>query len=95
MSKKIRITAKRTERRDKRIRAVLNEHLYQCLWNELENDDVTLIDIDVRNDTVVERLASELRACGCIVSVYKQEQYDRLDRTFDGILATAMERHIG
>jgi hypothetical protein len=60
----------------------------------LHSDGVTVINIEVVDETVVERLASELRACGCIVSVYTEEQYDTLDGSLDGMFATAMERHI-
>ena len=36
----------------------------------------TLIDVRVRDEAVVERLASELKACGCEVRVHTEEQYD-------------------
>ena len=38
----------------------------------------TLIDVRVRDEAVVERLASELKACGCEVRVHTEEQYDEL-----------------
>ena len=43
-----------------------------------EGDGETLIDVSVRDEAVVERLASDLKACGCVVKVYTEEQYDEL-----------------
>jgi hypothetical protein len=47
-------------------------------WSEEEEDDetVTPIDVSVRDEAVVERLASELKACGCEVRVHTEAQYD-------------------
>ena len=50
-------------------------------WSEEEEEDdetVTLIDVSVRDEAVVERLAFDLKACGCVVKVYTEEQYDEL-----------------
>jgi hypothetical protein len=80
--------AKQTERRDRRIEAVLagypsleprigvlgSYHFIE--WNE--EDGETAINIEVDDEGLVERLASELRACGAVTKVYTQEQYDSL-----------------
>jgi hypothetical protein len=36
------------------------------------------LSVSVRDEAVVERLASELKACGCEVRVHTEEQYDEL-----------------
>jgi hypothetical protein len=80
--------AKQTERRDQRIEAVLagfpslepsigalgSYHFVE--WCEEDGD--TAINIEVRDEGIVERLASELRACGAVTKVYTQQQYDSL-----------------
>ena len=43
-----------------------------------ETDSEIRIDIEVRDETIVERLASELKACGAVVRVYTREQFDKL-----------------
>jgi hypothetical protein len=37
--------------------------------------DQTIIEIEVRDDSKVERLASEMRACGCVVKVISEEEF--------------------
>ena len=80
--------AKQTDRRDRRIEAVLTG--YPSLSRSLgalvtysfvewgEEDGETQINIEVRDEDIVERLASELRACGAVTKVYTQQQYDSL-----------------
>jgi hypothetical protein len=40
-----------------------------------EEDDQTIIELEVRDDSNVERLASEMRACGCVVKVMTEKEY--------------------
>jgi hypothetical protein len=40
-----------------------------------EKDDQTIIELEMRDDSNVERLASEMRACGCVVKVMTEEEY--------------------
>jgi hypothetical protein len=40
-------------------------------WSEEGNE--TKINIEVFDETIAERLASELKACGCVVKVYTEE----------------------
>jgi hypothetical protein len=57
-------------------------------WNM--EDDQTLIELEMRDDTKVERLASELRACGCMVKVMTQEEYRKQEGWTDDEIAGAV-----
>jgi hypothetical protein len=60
----------------------------------MAEDGVTLIDIEVGDEAIVERLASELRACGCVVRVYTEKQYDELSPALVDMFAEA-KRFLG
>jgi hypothetical protein len=93
--KMIRATAKRTERRNRRIEGVIAQfpslappslaplfagaNATYSFVSRTETDSETRIDIEVRDETIVERLASELKACGAVVRVYTREQFDKLN----------------
>jgi hypothetical protein len=42
----------------------------------IEEGDRTNIQIEVHDESKVDRLASELKACGCAVSVMTEEEFD-------------------
>ena len=44
--------------------------------NWITEDDQISIQIEVHDESKVERLASELRACGCVVNVMTEEEFD-------------------
>ena len=71
--KTLRATARQTEQRDQQIQGVLAKYpSLRAAWSETEEADetiVTSIDVEVGDDAV-ERLASDLRACGWVVKVY-------------------------
>jgi hypothetical protein len=89
----IRATAKRTERRSiERVIAQFpslapqspaplfagaNATAYSFVdWSETDGE--TQVDIEVRDETIVERLASELKACGAVVKIYTKDQFHKL-----------------
>jgi hypothetical protein len=89
--KVIRVSAKQTKRRDQRLESVLAKHLTRIEW--LEEDGLTLINIEVDDETIVERLASELKACGCIVRVYTEKQYEKARISLDDMFVEARRNH--
>jgi hypothetical protein len=44
--------------------------------NWMTEDGQTIIQIEVHDESNVERLASELKACGCVVNVMTEEEFD-------------------
>jgi hypothetical protein len=64
----------------------MSRELYIPRWGHDEGD----APCQARMIEIRDRL---LAACGCIVSVYTEEQYDQLDPTLAGIFAAARERH--
>jgi hypothetical protein len=79
--------AKTTDKRGKRIDAVIQK--YPELWPDvslgermqysyilwMEEGDQTVIELQMRDDSKVERLAAEMRACGCVVKVMTEKEY--------------------
>jgi hypothetical protein len=78
--KRIDAWAGTSERRDERIDAVIEKY-----WDVLhigsdepyfsniewdDDDDITTVTIWVRQDDKAEEIASELRGCGCVVTVH-------------------------
>jgi hypothetical protein len=52
-----------------------------CPWMRMyvdwmEEDGQTIVQIEVHDESKVERLASELKACGCVVNVMTEEEFD-------------------
>ena len=93
------MTAKPNERRDQRILSVLTKFpsltslstmtgnaTYDDFVDWTFDDSKTQIDIEVRDETIVERLASELKACGAVVKVYTWEQYEKLPETWGVVI---------
>jgi hypothetical protein len=92
--KMIRATAKRTERRNQRIEGVIAQfpslappsltplfagaNATYSFVNWSETDSETQVDIEVRDETIVERLASELKAGGAVVKIYTKDEFDKL-----------------
>ena len=57
----------------------MNERPVQCTYSYVEwitEDDQTSIQIECHDESIVERLASELRACGCVVSDMTEAEFD-------------------
>ena len=44
--------------------------------NWIQMDGQTIIQIEVHDENKVERLASELKACGCVVQIMTEQEFD-------------------
>ena len=65
------------QRRDQQIQGVLARYPLRVAWSETEEADetiVTSINVEVGDAAVVERLAADLRRCGCVVKVQPKEK---------------------
>jgi hypothetical protein len=81
--------AKTTAKRDKAIEGVIAKHpelesvgfelgMYSYV-NWMTEDDQTILQIEVRDESKSERLASELRACGRSVNVMTEQEYQAFE----------------
>jgi hypothetical protein len=84
--KMICLQAKTTAKRNKLIEGVIAKHpelqskslgtWTRSYINWMTEDDQTIIQIEVHDESKVERLASELKACGCVVNAMTEEEFD-------------------